>query len=141
MTTTIEYFHLAENAIIDQRGLVSLINIFNGIETTEFPAVPSKFAVAFAIRPGDKDAVDGMINFEVRLVKDGKEEELLIDAKGSGKVEKNKHGKNKSIVTASDFSGNVTLPEAGNYTLQLLVNGHLKSTISVFVEPKEVKNS
>jgi hypothetical protein len=119
--TTVDYFLICENAILAKNDKVSVVNIFDGINVSKFPAVPTKFALAFSMKPDDADVKDNLLEFSISI--DDPKGVTILTAKGGGDALVGVDGRRNSLVTVTDFAGKFAFTSEGLHKIHLSLKG------------------
>lgn len=110
---------LCENVTTDNNGRSSLTHIFDVVITTNLPAIPQAFKIAFNVALSPEDFQGNTVNFRISIT-DPKKKKLL-DTKGQATIV----GKPKNIATYLDLSGRIAFPIAGVHVIELFINDEL----------------
>lgn len=112
----VDYMHLAENVIIDQKGRGSIINIFGRLDIPKVPATLQNLKVTAGIRAVDEPFVDEPL--KIKLVMHGPSQAVtLVDLTQKHPIEVG-----YSFNPVFDING-LTFPKFGDYLFELYVNG------------------
>jgi hypothetical protein len=112
-----DYLLFCEDVIIDAQKRASLINTFDTINSTQFPAINHRFKVMFRLASNVTKPTSKELEFKLLLTTDkGKE---LAKAEGSQKVVLNP---DEGLASAIDLSG-LVFEKPGKYFIQLFLNG------------------
>jgi hypothetical protein len=119
----VDYFLLAENCILDTAGRLSIINIFDSVNSLEPVAIPPKFTFVIGITPAKSDIKDNLLRFRAEIKKpDG---ETLLDANGGGEIPDDKIG--NRVLSPLDLSGKLQFDQEGTHTATLFINNKKKA--------------
>lgn len=114
----VNYFLLCENLLKDEKGRITLVNIFDTINAENLPVAPLRFSIALSIKLDEEDVVDGQVKlgFEVLNAKN----KAIAKAEGRADVP-NTAG---NVVTVVELGGRILLDSYKEYTVKLKVNEH-----------------
>jgi hypothetical protein len=114
----VNFFLLCENFIADDKGRISLINVFDAVNSSTKVATPSKFVIAIGMRLSKQDLQVRKINMQASLLDPNSK--TVFKGEGSGEIPEDKMG--ATVVSPLDLSGKLQFKVSGKYTARLFVN-------------------
>jgi hypothetical protein len=120
----LNFLHICENAFVDKKERLSVINIFEGISSEGFPAVSSRFSIVTNISGELK-------KYEQKIE--------IISPKGKKIMEVRKGVETKGISNFIANLTNIVFPEAGEYKIKIYINEELFSD-EFFLNLKKISN-
>lgn len=124
---TIEFAHICENVIVAQNGNLSIINIFNQITASNFPAVHPKLTVVIGAT-GD----EGEYEVNVEIKKRGEDEPLVAQTLPYKMKVPKSPSQGRLYIIFSPFE----IKSMGNYEIIISVAGQ---TRKLFFEAKQIQ--
>lgn len=110
------YFLLCENFIYDNESRVTLVNVYDLINTTDVPVVASRFMLAVSLRNiTNTDLNDGKLSVRIEVV--DKNGEKIANAEAVETIDTT-----KNVATVVDFSNAITFKSLGKHTAKLYVH-------------------
>lgn len=103
----LNFLHICENAFTDEKGRLSVINIFDEIRSKGLPAIHSRFSIVSNISGELREYKQ-----KIKIISPSNKE--IVGVEGDIKTT----GKNNFIVNFL----NVVFPEIGKYQIQIFVN-------------------
>jgi len=123
------YFVLCENYLFND-GKTTLVNIYDTVNASEFPAVVKNFVIAMAIKDvNESDLVDGKIKAYIELVGEKKPEEVI-------KMDLEQEITNfpANVTSSVDLGGKIQFIEETHFTGKLYLNKQHMGTLTFEVK-------
>jgi hypothetical protein len=113
----VNYFLLCESFLKDNSGKVSLINLYDVINSLEFPTMATNFVIALSVNLDKEEIAKGSVKIKVDI-EDKTRKKLYLSSSGAGKLA----SKSKNVVTQLDLSRKLVFKNPGKYCAKLYVN-------------------
>lgn len=114
-TVKLKFLHICDEVILSVNGKISLINLFQFINSKEFPAIHSKFTVITHIK-----GYVSKYSETIEIISPSGE--IVANVSGDAEI-KNEEGGNNFI---ADFI-NIQLPLEGKYWIKVSIDGNILS--------------
>jgi hypothetical protein len=130
----VDYLLIAEGTTIDgANNKLSVFSVFDTLNVSKTPAVPSRFSVAFAIIPDKNDLDDeGKVSFQLRFLDPAGKDIASVEGMGAATYDKERKAY-RPLMSLADLSNRLPLVSEGSYKLELFVADKLIESKTYYV--------
>ncbi len=126
------FFLICENAILDEKGLVSLIKIFDTIHAKKLPGIRPQLTFVANLSVQELSKKEEKITMSIKLISPSGKEMKFLDV--TRKIKRKKQqSQNEGLIM--DVSG-IQFLEFGQYKALLNVNGKALAGLSFYLEKR-----
>lgn len=115
--TKVNYFLLCENLLRDDKGRITLVNIFDSIHAEKLPVSPLKFTLAMSLLLNKEDIIDNSVNVTIEIYDSKKK--IMVKIEGNATLTTNE----SNLVTSVELGGRLILESFNKHTAKLSING------------------